>query len=413
MAVTNLPNATPGESRVTDIPNARAGQTPTAVPLSRDVLGRMAIQAAVQEGLNPRIFQALVTQESGWDPNIQSPVGATGLTQLMPATAQGLGVSKITDPVQNLRGGARYLKQQLDAFGGNYRLALAAYNAGPAAVRKYGSIPPYAETQHYVSTIMGNAKNYSAGPANQGGIPGSPTTPPGSSPGTTSMPTMQVNMGASGPALFNQFSPKLNLAGIGDVNAATRLLRMGGALSPSMISQRIDLGSSPLSISSLPSFGEKVTKTNKLPVSLGPGNAQNDTNQGPTIADHVSPFAPDVHIGRVDQGVDAIQSSPYKAPAAGTIVKIDPNWYKGTPNIYLKLDHPITIQGRTYPGMYFAETSLIPGMKVGDRIKAGQAIAGGSPPGSGLGEQGFAAPHPLLGWMQAAYGHYFEGEGTQ
>ena len=126
----------------------------------------------------------------------------------------------------------------------------------------------------------------------------------------------------------------------------------------------------------------------------------------------VWPYASDVYQGRTDQGVDWIQSKPYLAPKSGTIVKIDPNWYNGTPSIYLQFDQPVTINGRSYPGVFFAETSVIPGMKVGDRIAAGQPIAGGSPSGS-LGEQGFAAPSGSSGWMQAAYGHYSEGQQTQ
>lgn len=105
-------------------------------------------------GLNPRIFRALIRQESGGRQNARSPAGAIGYTQLMPATAKGLGVDPY-DPEQNLEGGAHYLRQQLDRFGGDYRKALAAYNAGPGAVQKYGGIPPYRETQNYVRTILG------------------------------------------------------------------------------------------------------------------------------------------------------------------------------------------------------------------------------------------------------------------
>jgi soluble lytic murein transglycosylase-like protein len=80
-----------------------------------------------------------------------------GLTQLMPATAASLGVTDPYDPVQALDGGAKYLRQQLDRFGGDPAKALAAYNAGPGAVARYGGVPPYAETQNYVSNILGGA----------------------------------------------------------------------------------------------------------------------------------------------------------------------------------------------------------------------------------------------------------------
>lgn len=110
---------------------------------------------ASKYGIPPSLFEALVRQESGGNPNARSPVGAIGYTQLMPATAKSLGVDP-TDPQQNLDGGARYLSQQYKKFG-RWDLALAAYNAGPGAVSKYGGIPPYAETQNYVKSIMGKS----------------------------------------------------------------------------------------------------------------------------------------------------------------------------------------------------------------------------------------------------------------
>lgn len=113
----------------------------------------LASQIAVEEGVDPDLFMRLVEAESSFNPNASSPAGAIGLTQLMPGTASDLGVDP-TDPVQNLRGGARYLKQQLDSFG-DPTLALAAYNAGPGNVRKYGGVPPFKETQAYIDRILG------------------------------------------------------------------------------------------------------------------------------------------------------------------------------------------------------------------------------------------------------------------
>jgi len=99
------------------------------------------------------LFLRLVQQESGWNPAATSAKGARGLAQLMPETAARLGVA-IDDPLQNLDGGARYLRQMYDKFG-TWRLALAAYNAGPEAVEAHNGIPPYAETQDYVQAILG------------------------------------------------------------------------------------------------------------------------------------------------------------------------------------------------------------------------------------------------------------------
>ena len=117
-------------------------------------LKQIAQSAAQEFNLDEDIFIALISAESAWNPNAVSPKGAKGLAQLMPDTARSLGVADPFDPVQNLRGGARFLRQMLDQFG-SYELALAAYNAGPGAVRRYNGIPPYSETQNYVRKILG------------------------------------------------------------------------------------------------------------------------------------------------------------------------------------------------------------------------------------------------------------------
>lgn len=114
----------------------------------------VAQAAARKHGIPEDLFLRLVQQESGWNPSARSQKGATGLAQLMPGTARLLGVD-INDPAQNLEGGARYLKLQYNAFG-SWRLALAAYNAGPQAVEKYDGIPPFAETRNYVRVILGS-----------------------------------------------------------------------------------------------------------------------------------------------------------------------------------------------------------------------------------------------------------------
>ncbi len=112
----------------------------------------MARRMAQRHQIPEALFLRLIHQESRWNPNAVSPKGAIGLAQLMPDTARGLGVNP-HEPSQNLEGGARYLSTQYKRFR-SWSLALAAYNAGPQAVERYGGIPPYQETQNYVRIIM-------------------------------------------------------------------------------------------------------------------------------------------------------------------------------------------------------------------------------------------------------------------
>ncbi|MGB0440198.1 MAG: lytic transglycosylase domain-containing protein [Paracoccaceae bacterium] len=114
----------------------------------------MAREAARRNGVPEDLFLRLVQQESNWNENALSHKGAIGLAQLMPATARVLRVDPKV-PSQNLEGGARYLRQQYDTFR-SWRLALAAYNAGPGAVEKHGGVPPYRETRNYVKKIWGD-----------------------------------------------------------------------------------------------------------------------------------------------------------------------------------------------------------------------------------------------------------------
>jgi soluble lytic murein transglycosylase-like protein len=148
---------------------AAAPTSPSAAPVSgaggSSDFDAQINAAAADNGIDPALLKGLVSQESGFNPNARSGAGAAGLTQLMPGTASALGVTNPLDPAQSLQGGAKYLRQQLDRFGGDEKLALAAYNAGPGAVQKYGGVPPYAETQNYVTSVMSKAASFRGGTA--------------------------------------------------------------------------------------------------------------------------------------------------------------------------------------------------------------------------------------------------------
>ena len=124
---------------------------------TRDEIISMIDDTSAKYGVDAKLIKALVKQESGFNPTAKSKAGALGLMQLMPSTAKGLGVKDPLDAKQNIEGGVKYVKSLLNRFDGNIILALAAYNAGPNAVKKYDGIPPYKETQNYVKSVL---KNY-------------------------------------------------------------------------------------------------------------------------------------------------------------------------------------------------------------------------------------------------------------
>ena len=127
-------------------------KNPTEV--SRAEINDLITKYSDKNGLDEDFVKAVINQESGFNPNATSHCGAMGLMQLMPSTAQGLGVKNAYDAEQNIEGGTKYLKGLMDRFNNDKSLALAAYNAGPNAVKKYGGIPPYTETQNYVKSVL-------------------------------------------------------------------------------------------------------------------------------------------------------------------------------------------------------------------------------------------------------------------
>jgi soluble lytic murein transglycosylase-like protein len=120
---------------------------------SRGETERLVRNDAREYRVDPALVEAIIENESGFDPNATSSAGARGLMQLMPATAAGLGVRDSYDAAQNVRAGTRYLRGLIDRFG-DIELAVAAYNAGAGAVERFGGIPPYAQTQNYVRNVL-------------------------------------------------------------------------------------------------------------------------------------------------------------------------------------------------------------------------------------------------------------------
>ena len=142
------------------IPDEAVGDTQEHAAAIPEEYASYVADLADRYDLSPALIEALVWQESRWRADAVSPAGARGFAQLMPGTAQDLGVDP-DNPLANLEGGARYLREQLDRFDGDLELALAAYNAGPSRVARLGRVPRIRETQVYVAAIMGRLSDYS------------------------------------------------------------------------------------------------------------------------------------------------------------------------------------------------------------------------------------------------------------
>ena len=157
-----------GERKVAEtvVPEHAAGPAAAADAASAETgLDRLVQSVAAQNSLPPELIHSVIKVESNYNPYAISPKGALGLMQLIPSTAERFGVADVFNPAQNIQGGARYLKYLLDLYNGDYALALAAYNAGEAAVAKYGGIPPYVETRNYVEQVHRQfEKSVAAGP---------------------------------------------------------------------------------------------------------------------------------------------------------------------------------------------------------------------------------------------------------
>ena len=136
-----------------------AAMNPPA-PAAPAQIDRLVSANAGAWGVDPALVKAIIANESGFNASATSKTGAQGLMQLEPGTAANLGVANAYDPAQNIWGGTRYIKGLLDRFHGDLRLAVAAYNAGPGAVEKYGGVPPYAETQAYVENVLDSYQKY-------------------------------------------------------------------------------------------------------------------------------------------------------------------------------------------------------------------------------------------------------------
>lgn len=175
---------------LTPVPAGAAAQTSPA-PSIDEIIERVA----AEHGVETPLVHSVIRAESNYNPHAISPKGAQGIMQLIPATAKRFGVSNAFDPEENIQGGVRYLRFLLDYFNGDYPRAIAAYNAGEAAVERYNGIPPYAETQNYVYRV---AKNLKTARQQQANKPAKQPLPAATAPETETAAPVIASVGQDG-----------------------------------------------------------------------------------------------------------------------------------------------------------------------------------------------------------------------
>ena len=301
--------------------------------------------AAAKYGIPAPILMRQINAESGWRPDARSSAGAEGIMQLMPGTARSLGVTNPFDPVQNIDGGARYLKEQYDRFG-SWDKALAAYNAGPGNVEN-GAWQHIPETTHYVHEILGGLGDVSAPPAGAGVQPTMPQMPAGPAP--------------------------ISNADFGLLNS----IAQGAAPSVGQL------------LASIPKPTDAVAPASPLDFASTPGSDK---------FKFANPV-PSASFERVDQGVDYMAKSPVGAVGPGQIISITKGMAGGTGDIIKeRLARPVHVNGRTYDYVYYSEEK--PLVRQGEAVQAGQPVMG-----AGGNEIGFldSGGHmaPLIGGLGA------------
>jgi hypothetical protein len=331
--------------------------------------------AANKYGIPPALFRALVHQESGGRQGAVSPAGAIGETQLMPGTARSLGVNPYNRQ-QNLEGGAKYLRQQLDHFGGNVSKALAAYNAGPGAVERYHGVPPFPETQAYVKAIEAAA---GSGPTVGATTPRAPST---STPSTTTR-TVTTTPGVDNSAMRQQL--------------VANFLQQGGVKNSGAT---LAFASGIQGAQDTP--GTRTVQTARR----GAGPATQPAAPALDARGYVNPFHGSlVRGGRVDEGLDPVIDGPIRAIGRAKVEAVRQFSGFGTYVAYRLLDGP-----QAGKRIYISE-GIVPHVKPGQTVNAGQVIA----TGTGAIETGWAGG-PTGSFLPVANkaqgGNYTEGAVT-